>query len=173
MYLGPQELEPEDARDVSASQPEQGAEEIDLEALIAQAVIMSRDGQNDESVLAAARGYVRGNSGRFNSPGRPQREAPVRRFGTPGLRVATPPRDPKDNKCANCNITGLTKENGPKPQISIEDKVPNMQQTGSYCEIVPRQRQSRTSICQAGTHGIAGSKHGHISVPEPHFAWGQ
>ena len=55
-HLGSQELEPDDARDVLASQPEQEAEEIDLEALIAQAASMSRDGHNDESILAAARG---------------------------------------------------------------------------------------------------------------------
>ena len=107
-HLGSQELEPENTRDASASPPEQGVEEIDLEALIAQAVNMSQDGHNDESVLAAARGYIRGSSGRPNGPGRVQRGAPVRRFGPPGPRVATPPRDPKDNKCANCNQVGHT-----------------------------------------------------------------
>ena len=83
---------------------------------------MRRDGHTDEPLLAAARGYEQGNSGRFNSLGRPQRGAPVRRFSTPSPRVATPPSDPKDNKCANCSMTGHTKENCPKPQISIEDR---------------------------------------------------
>ena len=39
-HPGSQELEPEDARDASASPLEQGVEEIDLDALIAQAVNM-------------------------------------------------------------------------------------------------------------------------------------
>ena len=37
-------------------------------------------------------------------------------------RVATPPRDPKDNTCANCNKPGHTKEDCPHPATSIEDR---------------------------------------------------
>ena len=43
------------------------------------------------------------------------------RSGT-SSRVVTPPRDPKDNKCANCNKPGHTKEDCLHPAISIEDR---------------------------------------------------
>ena len=122
-HIGPEESQHDDAGGTSGLPIDPAAEEIDLDALIAQAVNMSREGHNDESVLAAARGYVRGNSGRFNGQGRPPpRGAQPRRFGPPTPRVATPPREPKDNKCANCNQPGHTKLDCPKPPISIEDR---------------------------------------------------
>lgn len=72
------------------------------------------------TVLAVARGYV---NRKFNSQRRPPpRGAQPRRFGATNPRAATPPRDPKDNKCANCNQPGHTKFDCPKPPISIEDR---------------------------------------------------
>ena len=117
--MGPQETEPIEV----GLHGERG--KIDLDALIDQAVNMSRDGHDDDTALAVASGYTRGQAGRF--AGRPQRGAPARgaRFGAtgnPGGRVPTPPRDPKDNKCATCNQVGHTKDNFPKPQIAMEER---------------------------------------------------
>ena len=55
-HLGPEEPQHDDPRDTSVLPTEPGAEEIALDAHIAQAVNMSREGHNDESVLAAACG---------------------------------------------------------------------------------------------------------------------
>ena len=52
---------PED--EATASHTARGPEGIDLDALIAQAVNMSREGHDDETVLAVARGYARQPSG--------------------------------------------------------------------------------------------------------------
>ena len=72
--MGPQEGEPIEVG------PHRETDEIDLEALIAQAVNMSRDGHNDDTVLAVACGYARGQAGQFT--GRPQRGAHrLRSFG--------------------------------------------------------------------------------------------
>ena len=71
LHIGPQEPEtPGCTTGALAS----GQEEIDLEALIAQVAIMSRDGDDDDTVLAVARAYAR----RFTGAGRPQRGAPAR-----------------------------------------------------------------------------------------------
>ena len=102
---------------------------------------MSRDGHDDDTVLAVVREYARGQARRF--AGRPQRGVPARgaRFGAtgnPGGRVPTPPRDPKDNKCAICNQVGHTKENCPKPQIAMEERKCHIcNETGHIARICP------------------------------------
>ena len=139
---------------------------MDLDALIAQAVNMSREGHNDESVLAAARGYVRGNSERFNGQGRPPHGVQPRRFGPPAPRVAALSRDPKDNKCANCNQPGHTKWYCPKPPISIEDRKCHI--CGKAGHIA---RTKEDAHKQASSHGSVRDGHGNRSIPQSHLSW--
>ena len=52
--------------------------------------------------------------------------------------MPTPPRDPKDNKCANCNQVGHTKESCPKPLIAMEEmKCHICNKTGHIARICP------------------------------------
>ena len=145
--------------DASASHITRGPEGIDLDALIAQAVNMSREGHDDETVLAVARGYARQPSGRFSSSSKPPRGGPpcgAPRFG-PSSRVATPPRDPKDNKCANCNQPGHAHLNCPKPQVPKEQRKCHV---CTQCQQVPQHAQVSSS--RAGLRDFA------RPIPERH-----
>ena len=79
--------------------------EVDVVALIATLI---RGGCDDEMVLAAVQRMQRNGPRARTSPTRP--------------RASTPLRDPKDNKCANCNEKGHDASKCPKTKVMMTER---------------------------------------------------
>ena len=80
---------------------------------------MHREGKSSEDIVAAVRGasYPRG-----RAPAGAQRQGNRSQSAPSRHRAKTPPRDPKDNKCANCNEKGHTHLTCPQPAKSLDDR---------------------------------------------------
>ena len=94
--------EPAATADQQASAEE---DEVDMVAFITSLV---KGGCDHEMVLAAVQ--------------RVQRGGPKSRTGPYKPRARTPPRDPKDKKCANCNEKGHEAVNCPKAKMNMSDR---------------------------------------------------
>ena len=82
----------------------------DIPALIAS---MQGAGFSSDFILSAVQNY----RGRGNRPQQRPRQGPG-----PARRIATPPRDAKDIKCANCNGTGHMALKCPKPKLADDQR---------------------------------------------------
>ena len=104
------------ADEIAAGPPEQDADRTDVVAMVES---MHREGHSADNIAAAVRNasYSRGRAppGAQRQGGRAQ-SAPSRQ------RARTPPRDPKDNKCANCNEKGHTHVTCPHPAKAMDKR---------------------------------------------------
>ena len=96
--------------------PEQEAETPDIANLI---INMQREGCNDSDIVAAVKSA---SNPRGRAPYSAQRQG-SRSQSTPSRqRARTPPRDPKDHKCANCNEKGHSHLACPHPPKPLEKR---------------------------------------------------
>ena len=108
--------------------------EVDIVALI---TTMQQAGCDGEMVLAAVQRVQ-------------TRTGPRTKTGPFKQRAATPPRDPKENKCANCSEKGHDKDNCPKAKIATsERKCHTCGRVGHLARNCPDKDKARTTGSQA------------------------
>ena len=92
-------------------------QERDIAAMV---IRMHDDGYPPDMVAAA----IKEKTNRFRFQNRGGQRERGRKFASegPGGRARTPPRDPKDVKCANCNRAGCAKDRCPHPKLSMEQR---------------------------------------------------